>query len=61
MIYELNNVYYMKINNLYYVAEITIKKHTIVVSPTEEYVTELEGATEYTYAELKRKFIPRPL
>lgn len=61
MIYELNNVYYMKINNLYYVAEITIKKHTIVVSPTEEYVTKLEGATEYTYQELKRKLIPRAL
>ena len=59
MIYELNNVYYMKINNLYYVADITIKKNTIVIAPTEEYVTELEGATEYTYQELKRKILGR--
>lgn len=57
IIYELDNVYYLKENDLYYVAEITIKKHTIVVTPTSEYVEELEGATEYTYKELKRKLI----
>ncbi len=56
MIYQMNNQYYIKQGNLYYVADIVIKSHTIVVMPISEYVTELEGAIEISYQELKNKF-----
>lgn len=53
MIYEKSGVYYIKQGNLYFVADIIIKKHTVVVMPTSEYITNLDNATEISYQELK--------
>lgn len=53
MIYQSNNNYYIKQGNLYYLADIVIKKHTVVVMPTSEYITNLDNATEISYQELK--------
>ena len=57
MIYEKNNEYYIKKDNVYYLVDIVLKKHTIVVMPTSEYVSELLDATEYSFQKLKNKFI----
>ena len=59
MIYELDNVYYIKQGNKYFIADVILKKRTIVVTPTSEYVEELENATEYTYKELKEKLLKK--
>lgn len=57
MLYELNNQIYIKQGNKYFLADVIVKPRTIVVQPTNEYVEELEGATEITYKELKARYI----
>lgn len=58
MIYKKDGVYYLKIGNLYYVADVVLKPHNVVVIPTSEYVETLEGKViEMTYQELKESLI----
>ena len=57
MIYEKDNVYYMNKGTAFYVVDILVKEHTIVIMSTRKSVSVLQGATEYTYNELKNKFI----
>lgn len=59
MIYEKDNVYYMNKGTAFYVVDILVKEHTIVIMSTSKSVSVLQGATEYTYNELKNKFIKR--
>lgn len=56
MIYEQNNIYYIKRGNLFYVVDVLVKEHTIVIMPTSNYVNPLDNATEYSFIKLKRKF-----
>lgn len=56
MIYEQNNIYYIKRGNLFYVVDVLVKEHTIVIMPTSKYVNSLDSATEYSFIKLKRKF-----
>lgn len=58
-IYYKDNQYYLKIGNIFYLADIVLKKHTILINQTSEYVTSLEGATELEYREVKNRFIKR--
>ena len=53
MIYQANDTFYIKQGNLYYLANIEAKNHTVIVSSNDEYVTSLENAKEITYKELK--------
>jgi hypothetical protein len=55
MIYQKNNEYYIKQEDKFFLADVTIKPHTIVIIPSSEYVKELEDAKEITYQELKRR------
>lgn len=55
MIYEKDGIYYMNKGNRYFVVDIILKEHTIVVTPTSKYVSSVHGATKYTYQELKKK------
>lgn len=57
MIYEKNNVYYINKGTAFYIVDILVKEHTIVIMPTSKSVPVLHGATRYTYNELKDKFI----
>lgn len=57
MLYELNNEIYIKQGDKYFLADVIVKRRTIVVMPTNEYVEELEGATEITYQELKKRLL----
>lgn len=57
MIYEKDNVYYMNKGTAFYVVDILVKEHTIVIMSTSKSVSILQGATKYTYNELKNKFI----
>lgn len=57
MIYEKNNTYYIKKGSSFYIVDILIKEHTIVIMPTSKYITILENARKCTYNELKNKFI----
>ena len=61
MLYELNNQIYIKEGDKYFLAEVIVKKNTIVVNPTNEYVDSLEGATEITYKELKKRYLTKTL
>lgn len=56
MIYEKDGIYYMNKGNRYFVVDIVLKEHTIVVTPTSKSVSSVHGATKYTYQELKKKF-----
>ncbi len=56
MIYEKDGIYYINKGNCYYVVDIVLKEHTIVVTPTSKSVFTLHGAKPYTYRELKKKF-----
>lgn len=56
MIYEQNNIYYIKRGNLFYVVDVLVKEHTIVIMPTSKYVNSLDNATKYSFIKLKRKF-----
>ncbi len=55
MIYEKNGIYYINKGNRYYVVDIILKEHTIVITPTSKYVPFLMGAKPYTYQQLKEK------
>lgn len=58
IIYKDNNGYYVKQGDLFFLADITIKKHTIVITPTSEYVTSLIGVyKEYSYKELRDELL----
>ena len=58
IIYEVNNTYYIKQSNLYFICDVTIKNHTIVVTPTSEYIEQLPITyKQYTYQELKDKLL----
>lgn len=61
MLYELNNQIYIKQGDKYFIADVIIKRNTIVVNPTNEYVDTLEGATEITYKELKKRYLTKTL
>lgn len=56
MIYEQNNIYYIKRGYLFYVVDVLVKEHTIVIMPTSKYVNSLDKAKEYSFIKLKRKF-----
>lgn len=57
MIYEKDNVYYLKQAYRYFLADVTIKEHTVIITPTSEYVTSLDDANLVSYQELKNRFI----
>lgn len=61
MIYEKDNVYYLKKGNEYEIATISIKynrtrkKNVIVVTGSGEYINDLENPIEYSFKELQEK------
>ena len=61
MIYQLNNVYYLKKANEYEIANLEIKynsskkKNVLVVTGTGVYVSSLEEPKEYSFKELEKK------
>ena len=61
MICQSNNVYYLKKENDYEIANIEIKyngskkKNVLVVTGTEVYVSGLEEPKEYSFKELEKK------
>lgn len=61
MIYEKSNQYYLKQGDKYFIADIIVKSHTIVISPTNEYVTELSDFDTCSYEELKEYFLSKSL
>lgn len=56
MIYEQNNIYYIKRGNFFYVVDVLVKEHTIVIMPTSKFINSLDNATMYSFIKLKRKF-----
>ena len=57
-LYKENNTYYIYKDNVYYIADIVIKGgRTISVTPSTEYVENLENPVEMTYYDVKREFI----
>ena len=57
-IYQVNNTYYIKQSNLYFICDVMIKDHTIVVTPTSQFIEELPITyKKYTYQELKDKLL----
>lgn len=65
MIYEKDNVYYLKKGNDYEIASISIKynrtrkKNVIVVTGSGEYINDLENPIEYSFKELQEKLTVR--
>lgn len=57
MLYELNNDIYIKQEGKYFLADITKKRNTIVINPSNEYVEELEGAKEVNFYDVKKKVL----
>ena len=61
MIYQSNNVYYLKKANEYEIANIEIKynsskkKNVLVVTGTGFYISSLEEPKEYSFKELEKK------
>lgn len=61
MIYQSNNVYYLKKANDYEIANLEIKynsskkKNVLVVTGTEVYISSLEEPKEYNFKELEKK------
>lgn len=61
MIYEKDNIYYLKKGNSYEIANISIKynrvkkRNIIVVAGTGDYINDLEEPNEYTFKELQEK------
>lgn len=59
MIYEKDNIYYLKKGNGYEIANVSIKynrikkRNVIVVTGSGEYVNDLENPLEYTFKELQ--------
>lgn len=58
IIYKDKGNYYVKQGDLFFLADITIKKHTIVITPTGEYIEELSSDyKEYSYKELRDELL----
>ena len=64
MIYEKNNVYYLKHGNFYEIANISIKynrkkkKNVLVITGSDSFISELEEPfQEYTFKELENLLI----
>lgn len=57
MLYELNNQIFIKQGDKFFLADVTIKRNTIVISPSSEYVDTLEGAKEVSFYEVKKKVL----
>ena len=63
MIYEKDNIYYLKKGNAYEIANISIKynrvkkRNIIVVTGSGEYVNDIEEPIEYTFKELQEKLV----
>lgn len=61
MIYQSNNVYYLKKANEYEIANLEIKynsskkKNVLVVTGTGVYISSLEEPKEYSFKELEKK------
>lgn len=61
MIYEKDNVYYLKSSNGYKIANISIKynrikkRNVLVITGSGEFVFDLEEPIEYTFKELENK------
>ena len=61
MIYEKDNVYYLKSSNGYEIANISIKynrikkKNVLVITGSGEFVFDLEEPKEYSFKELEKK------
>ena len=61
MIYEKDNVYYLKSGNGYEIANISIKynrikkKNVLVITGSGEFVFDLEDTKEYSFKELENK------
>lgn len=61
MIYEKDNVYYLKSSNGYEIANISIKynrikkRNVLVITGSGEFVFDLEEPIEYTFKELENK------
>ena len=61
MIYQSNNVYYLKKENEYEIANLEIKynsskkKNVLVVTGTGVYISSLEEPKEYSFKELEKK------
>ncbi len=59
MIYYKNNTYYIKQGNVYYEADIVVKKHTVLINKTDVFITDLEDYEELTYEQVKSRFIKK--
>lgn len=63
MIYEKDNVYYLKSGNGYEIANISIKynrikkRNVLVITGSGEFVGYLEDTKEYTFKELEEKLV----
>ncbi|MGN1012311.1 MAG: hypothetical protein ACI4ON_00550 [Clostridia bacterium] len=64
MIYEKDNIYYLKTGNFYEIANISIKynrikkKNVLVITGSDSFISELEEPfQEYTFKELKKKIV----
>lgn len=58
IIYKDKGNYYVKQGGLFFLADITIKKHTIVITPTSEHIEELSSDyKEYSYKELRDELL----
>jgi len=57
MLYLSENQVYIKQGDKYLLADVIIKKNTIVINPTSEYVEHLENAKEVSYYDLKKAYI----
>ena len=61
MIYEKDNIYYLKKGNSYEIANISIKynrikkRNVIVVTGSGEYINGLENPNEYSFKDLQEK------
>ena len=61
MIYEKDNIYYLKKGNSYEIANISIKynrikkRNVIVVTGSGEYINSLENPNEYSFKDLQDK------
>lgn len=61
IIYESDNIYYIKSGESYEITNISIKysrikkKNVLVITGSGEYVSELENPEEYTFKELEEK------
>lgn len=57
MLYELDNLIYIKENNKYYIAIVEPKENTISITPSSIYKDTLEGAKEVSFYDVKKKVL----